>query len=423
MELETNEYDGFVMIYSNNIEKLKPLMEKLKSDNIDTDIQGVSHCISDLDRCILDTLNRYSPDFIIIDNDEDNKGLNLYEMIIAEGTIDFIPTMILGIENEKLRLKALELGVLDIINDDFSEETYKKIKNYIEIGKKVASGNTDDRLTGCYKRKYAEDFTLKNIQIAKEEKTSLILMLVDINDVGGINKKLGKRKGDEVLIRCSNFFKKELGRKDYIFRYSGEKFVLVFQEKTIEHVLAVAKRLQGNLKELTESLDVNISLSVGISFLNSETQDYYELLNDAISSQVLAKEHGESKIYIHDSINTITKHKHILIVDSDSVLTNILSVRYKNKGYFVSSAGDVESSISLFQNQIVNLLIMEFELYMSLQKYLIKDILTLKNTKIIVLASSKSESALESALKNGADQFIKKPFSIVELDLKIQSLI
>lgn len=79
MEIETKDYYGLVMIYSNNAERLKPLIDKLKCDNIKIYIEGSSSCILDLDSCILDTINGYSPDFIIIDNDDENKGLDLYE--------------------------------------------------------------------------------------------------------------------------------------------------------------------------------------------------------------------------------------------------------------------------------------------------------------------------------------------------------
>jgi two-component system cell cycle response regulator len=423
MELENIDYHGLVMIYSDNAEKLNPLMEKLKSDNIEICVAGAYNCISDLDSCILDTLNRCSPDFIIIDNDKENKGLSLFEMIKDEGTIDSIPTMILGITDEKLRLKAFELGVLDIVCDPLSQETYKKIKNYIKIGQKITSTNTHDKLTGTYKRKYGESRTKKNIGIAKEEKTSLILMLVEIEGVDEINKKLGKAKGDQVLICCSNFFKKEMNRRDYVYRYSGGKFVLVFQSKTIEYVLEVANRLQDNLVSLSGNYGINISLSAGIAALNAEALDYDYLINDAIKSLALATENGKSKIYIHDSTNTTKKDKHILIVDPDTVLSNILSQRYINKGYKVTSAKDVESIMQLFQGGTIDLLIIDFEPFTTLKKHFKDNILNLKNTKIIVLASSKSESVLGNALKNGADQFIQKPFSIVELDLKLQRII
>lgn len=423
MEQKTINYDGLVVIYSNNVEKLKPLIQRLEADNIDIYVEGCAKCMSNLDSCILDTLNEYGPDFILIDNGENNNGLTLYTIIKDEGTIDSIPTMILGVMDEELRLKALELGAIDIIEDALSEETYKRIKNYICIGKIITSNKTYDRLTGTYTRKYAENLTKQDIEIAIEDKTSLIIMLLDIDDMSGINKKLGKKKGDEILVNSSNFFEKELQKKDFVYRYSGEKFVLVFQGKTIEHVLEVGNRLQANVNSLTQIYDINISFSAGIAALNAETHDYYTLINDAMLSQALAKRDGKAKIYIHDSINTIIKDKHILLIDPDSVLTNILSIRYKNKGYKVSTAEEVESSIPLLQDAIIDLLIIDFAPFTSLQKQLKNNIINLKNTKIIVLASSKSESVLESALENGADQFIQKPFSIVELDLIIKKLI
>ncbi|MBC8060131.1 MAG: diguanylate cyclase [Clostridiaceae bacterium] len=423
MKQQINNYEGLVMIYSNNVEKLKPLMERLESDNIDVYVEGCSRCVSNLDRCILDTINQYSPNFILIDNGENNNGLTLYEIIEDEGTIDSIPTVIIGITDELLRLKALELGAMDIIEDPLSEETYKKIKNYIRIGKRIDNGNTYDRLTGVYTRKYAEKLLKKNIEIAKEEKTSLILMLLDVDDMSGINKRIGKKKGDEVLVFISNFVKSEIDKRDFSYRYSGEKFVVAFEGKTIEHVLQVGKRLQKNVSSLTETYGVEISFSAGISALNTETYDYDYLINDAMISQALAKRDGKSKIYIHDNIDTTKKQKHILIIDSDQILAEILSSRYKNKGYRVSRAVDMEESIPLFESETIDLLIIDFSPFTALQKYLKDNIITLKGTKVIVFSSFRSESALESSFKNGADEFIQKPFSILELDLRLQKLI
>ena len=270
MKKEIINYDGLVMIYSNNIEKLKPLLERLISDNIDVNVEGCTRCISSLDRCILDTINEYSPDLILIDNGHKNNGLTLYGLIKDEGTIDSIPTVILGVVDEEMRIKALEIGAIDLMNSPLTEESYIKMKNYIQIGKKISSGNIYDKLTGIYRRKYAEDLTRRNIEIAIEENTSLILMLIDIDDMSVINEKLGKIKGDEVLVNSSNFFRNELDKSDFIYRYSGESFVLVFKNKTVQHVLEVGKRLQVNVNSLTEKYGVQISFSAGIASINEE---------------------------------------------------------------------------------------------------------------------------------------------------------
>ena len=423
MEEKSHENNGVVVIYSNKVEKISPLLKKLETDNINIHLEHCSECASNLDTCILSTLDKYSPDIIIIDNNENNNGITLYETIKAEGATDYIPVVLLGVIDEELRLKVLELGAIDLIDNPLSEETHKRIKNYIEIGKRITTTNPYDRLTGTYTRIYAENLIKKNIEIANEEKTSLIVMLVEIKNICKFYEGIKKKKRDEGLSNSSNIFKKYLDSKEFIYRYSSDKFVLVFLRKTVQHVLEVGKRLQEDVNDLAQSFGINISFSAGISALNTETCNYCNLIEDASLSQSLAKEDEEVRIYIHDNINTTKKDKHILVIDSDTVLTNILSVRYKNKGYRVSTVEYVENSIPLFESGGVDLLIMEFEPFTSLQKYFKSNALTFKNTKILVLTSSKSESVLESALKNGADEFIQKPFSIVELDLKLQKLI
>lgn len=414
-----------VMIYSNNPEKIAVLKSKLENDHIEVFIEDSTNCMENLDGCNLGTINEFSPDLILIENDEHESGLILYKLIKEEGTNHSIPIVLYGIMDEKVKLIAIGSGVLDVVNDINTEEIYPKIFNYIKIGRKNVNSSNYDKLTGVFNRKYGEKLINESIIIALEANTDLSIMLMDIDNMQHINKVIGKAKGDEIIKTCADYIKHEIETesKNYVFRYLGEKFVIVFQNKTVSEVLKIGLELQEKLNELIRKYKIITSFSAGISTLNPKSNDYISMINNAIESQLAAKKNGKAKIYIHDSYTTLKNRNFILIVDRDSAIVDILASRYKNKGYKVFSALDSEDAISIMKSNEIDLLITDFEPFIEIAEYLKENMKEQKHEKIIVLATSKIESALQNALNNGADEYIQKPFSIVELDLKIQKLL
>jgi two-component system, cell cycle response regulator len=415
---------GTMVAYLSHADKIIDMLKRLKGEGIDIIVEGSTKCMSNLDRCILDTLNENNPDFILIENSENNNGIMLYQLIKEEGTIDSIPVLFIGVEDEAIKLMALELGALDYITNFNPEEVYIKIKNYINIGKKAIKDRINDRLTGVYTRNYAEDRIKKNIIIVKEEGERLSILLIDIDDMKLTNKKLGKKKGDEILKKAADFFKKEIRSKDFIYRYAGDKFVIAFHGKTSSEVLNSAVRLQQKIKDLSEGYGINISFTGGISILNSKTKDYDDLITDALKSLASAKREGKGNIYIQDGFTAKNKEKSILIADGDKVIREILSTRYKNKGYKVYSAEDGENALILLHENNIDLLIVEFVSFTMAENQMINKVKSInKYVKIIIISSQKSEMALDSVMRNGAEEYVQKPFSIVELDLRIKKLI
>ena len=179
--------------------------------------------------------------------------------------------------------------------------------------------------------------------------------------------------------------------------------------------------MQLKINLLSENYGNKISFSAGISSINAQVTDYYYLMNNAILSLAAAKRDGASKIYIHDSYTNESKEKNILIVDEGQSISSILVSRYKNKGYGVYRAISAENTLEILNSSIIHLLIIDFKLFTDLMD--LKNNFGLSTIKSIVLSSLKNENSLEFAFKNGVDEYIKKPFSIIELDLKVEKLL
>jgi DNA-binding response OmpR family regulator len=110
--------------------------------------------------------------------------------------------------------------------------------------------------------------------------------------------------------------------------------------------------------------------------------------------------------------------KKILIVDDDPIILRLLASRLKNSGYDVVSAIDGESGLKKAIAKKPDLVLLDiimpglngFEVCKRL-----KENDKTKDIPVIMLTALAGEKDLSKSLEEGADCFITKPFSAVDL--------
>lgn len=415
---------GTIVAYLNVKKQALDMLKRLHNEGVKVLVENCKICISDLEKCISETIDKNTPYLILIEHDKDNDGILLYEKLKEEGNIENIPVVIVGDMEEELKLKAVKIGALDFISDCNSEVTYIKIKNLIEIGKIIVKMRTHDNVTGTYTKEHGENIIRKSIVIAKEEKEDFSIIMVEIDNVKEFIEKEGKEKRNDILRQCANIFKAGISIKDFVYRYEEYRFILTFRDKSITEILNIAIELQYEVRQINSKYEINISFSGGIASLNSQVTEYEELIARSLESMSTAKIDGGARTYINDLISDDENKRNILIVYEDPIIKNVMVKKYTNKGYKVYQAVDYENSLLILKDIKIELIIIEFPAITITELQIIKDIKERnRHIKIIVISLQKSEIAMQSVLKNGADEYIQKPFSIVELELRMNKLI
>ncbi len=117
------------------------------------------------------------------------------------------------------------------------------------------------------------------------------------------------------------------------------------------------------------------------------------------------------------------ERSHILIVDDDADIRNVLSLLL-NSSYFVAEAADGAEAVRYMkEHPQVDLLILDvmmpglsgFEVCQEIRKF--------SNVPILFLTAKSAEGDLVSAYSSGGDDFLSKPFSHAELLAKVGSLL
>lgn len=418
------EKSSNIVIYSSDMGGLNSFILDLKSEGYEVYIESCKHCMENIQKCIIETLNEKCPSVVIIDNDFDNTGISFFKMIKNEGTIENIPVIFLGFKDINTKLEILRLGAIDYLEKPYNiTELSNKTKNLMDIGKKFINSRIFDTLTRVYSRKYGEAYSKKVFKASNLEKIPYTVLALDIDNMSMINKVFGKERGNLFLKEFSSILKQNLDMREFIYRYSGEKFIFVLPGKNTVEALRFSEKMQYEVAKLSDQYNIKISFTAGIASYNGITEDEKKIVNYALQSLNEGKKDGKSRTYIHLSSIEDDAKKSILILDEDEILLSILKTRYIHKGYEVFTTNNYDNAMNVICEKNIDLIITDFSIPGIGCAELIKSSQNInKSLKIIVLSSQRNENCIEIALNAGADDYITKPFSPVELDLRIHKL-
>lgn len=114
----------------------------------------------------------------------------------------------------------------------------------------------------------------------------------------------------------------------------------------------------------------------------------------------------------------------ILVVDDEEALRSVLSGELVTSGYEVSTASDGDEAISVIQNKKFDLVLLDIKMPkvdgFEVLKFVKKHFPTMKVIMLTGFADLKN--AIESK-KNGAEDFVSKPYDLVDLLTTIERVL
>ncbi len=116
----------------------------------------------------------------------------------------------------------------------------------------------------------------------------------------------------------------------------------------------------------------------------------------------------------------------IYIVEDDESIREIETISLRNSGYEVCCFEDAGSFFEGLDKVLPDLLVLDIMLPDSDGNTIVKRLRRMPETKklpIIMVTAKTSEMDLMRGLDNGADDYIKKPFSIMELISRVKALL
>jgi two-component system cell cycle response regulator len=285
-------------------EEILDLLSRILKD------EGYEICIAKDGFEGLAQFEKYQPDLIISDvkMPRDN-GIDILKQLKNTGAeVDVI--ILTGHSDEATAIECLKLGAYDYlvkpledINILIKAVNRALEKKHLEKKNKELVAQLEelairDPLTGFYNHKQLEIYFDDEIMRSKRYGHSFCILIVDIDQLKGINQDYGFRFGDFVLKNAGLLLKDNLRKSDRIFRDVKEDFVLFLSET--ETMLPVVNKLMDvirNHRFVWDDYETNVTISMGGSQFPLGAGNKTELVELAKNALYKAKAAGGNTFF------------------------------------------------------------------------------------------------------------------------------
>ncbi|MGH9292978.1 MAG: diguanylate cyclase [Acidimicrobiales bacterium] len=155
-----------------------------------------------------------------------------------------------------------------------------------------------DELSGVANRRHFFELAGRAFSDARDERSPLSAMMLDIDHFKEVNDRFGHASGDDVIRAIAQRIAATIGSEDLIGRYGGEEFALVVRAP-LHQAVELAERLRNVIAESpieTASGLITVTASVGVAELGERDADLGRLLSRTDSALYEAKRSGRDRV-------------------------------------------------------------------------------------------------------------------------------
>ncbi|MEH8016710.1 GGDEF domain-containing protein [Rheinheimera muenzenbergensis] len=106
-----------------------------------------------------------------------------------------------------------------------------------------------DPLTQLYGMDYLRAVLQREIELHKSQHKALSLLVLDIDNFAGFNRRFGMAAGDAYLSRVSELLSNQLRHSDVVCRYAGDRFIALLPNTALPQAQIMAQHLRQQLRQ------------------------------------------------------------------------------------------------------------------------------------------------------------------------------
>ena len=171
-----------------------------------------------------------------------------------------------------------------------------------EANRKLTEMSMTDGLTGSRNRRFLDDSLEREFLRAKRQRSTLALLMIDIDHFKQINDRNGHAVGDACLVAVARRIENQVRRsQDVVARYGGEEFVVLLPDLDEEGAWDVARAIQKALNSqpiTVEERPFPLTASIGVALIAPDLDDTDPevLMREADQYLYRAKSAGRNRI-------------------------------------------------------------------------------------------------------------------------------
>lgn len=201
-------------------------------------------------------------------------------------------------------IQALKEGAADFVKKPFENdhlihivkqciEKYRTVREKERLQEEVEQLSITDNLTGLFNHRHFYRTLGAEIARLKRLKTSLSLLMLDLDHFKTYNDLHGHLEGDKVLRKIGEIIRVSIrGNVDSGYRYGGDEFAVLLIGASIDQALDIAERIRISIEQ---SGFESITVSIGLAEFQ-EVPDLESFVKSADHAMYLCKRRGGNQV-------------------------------------------------------------------------------------------------------------------------------
>ncbi len=261
-------------------------------------------------------------DFILLDYSMPKRtGLDVLKAL-KEQDVNVPVIFLTGHGNEIIASEAIKQGAFDYVVKDTQLLYLERLPNVLREAKskyelietnrfliqelrraneRLQTESYTDEMTGIHNYRFMRRQIEVEIQRAIRYEKPMSLCLIDIDHFKDINDRFGHPAGDLVLKELARILKDATRTVDYVGRYAGDEFLILFPNTELGAAVRLAERIRSMVADhpfVSEGQTIHVSLCVGVTDFDPKKRNTSESLIVAADKCLYqAKKDGRNRVH------------------------------------------------------------------------------------------------------------------------------
>ena len=161
-----------------------------------------------------------------------------------------------------------------------------------------------DPMTGLNNRRYLEECIDAMVSACRRRKSSLAVLMLDLDFFKVVNDTHGHDAGDTVIKTLANTLRNSLRASDLVVRFGGEEFLVVLQDTDAAGATNVAESIRSAVENLKINIGTEVlrkTISIGFAVLPDDGDAFWQVVKYADVALYKAKELGRNRVVRFDT--------------------------------------------------------------------------------------------------------------------------
>ncbi|MDN9010350.1 GGDEF domain-containing response regulator [Brevibacillus laterosporus] len=378
-------------------------------------------------------------DLIMLDlTIQPQSGYEIFDYVRNDPVLKWVPLVVLsGKKDRKDKIRCYRMGADHYVTKPFHfEELEACINRLLTRTQYYEHMAFRDPLTGVNNRRSFDHQLQVELAQTRRKQEPISIAFLDIDYFKKINDIYGHHIGDLVLQGVGHKIQQSLRATDILARYGGEEFVIAFPGTSAEQAAMVLERIRDQLQQAPvlqiDGQDFHITFSAGIADWD-HIMPQHKWLELADRAMYEAKRQGRNqivraKLKLDKPLNEpeANQKKCLLLADDDQMIRSIVRTKLAHLEVDIIEATDGKEALEAMRKRRPQLCILGGIIPgmdgFSLLRIIRQD-QALRKMRIMLLLARNNQKDIIKGLSLGADDYMLKPFSMLELELRVKRLL